>query len=50
MAYEVSLEVVIDAKIEAPEVFNVFEIHVNMIDPVFLQEVHYLLVISDPSS
>ena len=49
MAYEVSLEVIINTQIEAFEVLKVHEIHVNVIDLVLLQKIYYLPIVSGAS-
>ena len=46
MANEVSLEVVIDAQVEALENFDMHKIHVNVVDIIFFQKVYNFLVIS----
>ena len=40
MANEVSLEVVINAQVEALEIFDMHKIHINIFDITFIQEIY----------
>jgi len=46
MANEVSVEVVVDTQVEAFEIFDVYKVHIDVIELIFVEKVHDFLVIS----
>jgi len=50
VAYEVALEVIVGTEIETLEIFNVLEIHVDVVEIIFVQELCYFPIVPAASA